>query len=103
MISAASTRIHSSRGSSAAAPRPGSVIEYVTAGDLGATLARRLGRDGHHVIVNYRTGAADAADVVRDVEAAGGSATSTGADVTDPGAEIRAGHLRPPRRRGERP
>ncbi|WP_154814803.1 SDR family oxidoreductase [Actinophytocola xinjiangensis] len=52
---------------------------------VGAAVARALGARGHHVIVNYRTGAADADAVVREVRAAGGSATAAGADVTDPG------------------
>ncbi|NUH38759.1 SDR family oxidoreductase [Streptomyces samsunensis] len=51
---------------------------------LGAAIARQFGTRGHHVIVNYRTGAADAADIVRDIEATGGSASSARADVTDP-------------------
>ncbi|MEU5345772.1 MULTISPECIES: SDR family oxidoreductase [unclassified Streptomyces] len=53
---------------------------------LGAAIARQLGTRGHHVIVNYRTGAADAAEIVRDIEATGGSASSARADVTDPPA-----------------
>ncbi|WP_370962485.1 SDR family oxidoreductase [Amycolatopsis sp. cg9] len=53
---------------------------------IGAAVARRLGRDGHHVIVNYRTDSAGAAGVVRDIEAAGGTASSARADVTDPDA-----------------
>ena len=53
---------------------------------IGAAIARRLGRDGHHVIVDYRTDATGAAEVVRDVEAAGGTASSARADVTDPEA-----------------
>ncbi|OEV12320.1 SDR family oxidoreductase [Streptomyces nanshensis] len=53
---------------------------------LGASIARRLGTRGHHVIVDYRTGAANAAEVVRDIEASGGSASSVRADVTDPSA-----------------
>ncbi|MET9825414.1 MULTISPECIES: SDR family oxidoreductase [unclassified Streptomyces] len=53
---------------------------------LGAAIARHLGTRGHHLIVNYRTGAADAAEVVRDIEATGGSASSARADVTDPTA-----------------
>lgn len=51
---------------------------------VGAAVARALGARGHQVIVNYRTGAAAADAVVRDIEDAGGTATSAGADVTDP-------------------
>ncbi|MGW1469536.1 SDR family oxidoreductase [Streptomyces sp. NPDC002308] len=53
---------------------------------LGAAVARHLGMTGHHVIVNYRTGAADAAKIVRGIEATGGCASSAKADVTDPTA-----------------
>jgi 3-oxoacyl-[acyl-carrier protein] reductase len=53
---------------------------------LGAAIARKLGSGGHHVIVNYRTDAAGAAEVVREIEAAGGTASSARADVTDPEA-----------------
>ncbi|MFE6886685.1 SDR family oxidoreductase [Streptomyces sp. NPDC057694] len=62
---------------------------------LGAAIARELASRGHHVIVNYRSAASRAADVVRDIEAAGGSASSARADVTDPSAvdELVAGIL----------
>jgi 3-oxoacyl-[acyl-carrier protein] reductase len=50
---------------------------------LGAAIARRLGAQGHHVIINYRTSSAAADEVVRDVEGAGGTASSARADVTD--------------------
>ncbi|WP_372666377.1 SDR family oxidoreductase [Amycolatopsis kentuckyensis] len=53
---------------------------------LGAAIARGLGTRGHHVLVNYRTDAAGAAGVVREIEAAGGTASSAQADVTDPAA-----------------
>ncbi|MFI7117481.1 SDR family oxidoreductase [Amycolatopsis sp. NPDC049868] len=53
---------------------------------LGAAIARQLGVRGHHVIVNYRTDSDGAAGVVDDIEAAGGTASSARADVTDPEA-----------------
>ncbi|NBH08487.1 SDR family NAD(P)-dependent oxidoreductase, partial [Amycolatopsis sp. SID8362] len=53
---------------------------------LGAAIARRLGAQGHHVIVNYRANAARAAEVVREIKVAGGTASSAQADVTDPAA-----------------
>ncbi|ROQ67013.1 3-oxoacyl-[acyl-carrier protein] reductase [Streptomyces sp. 840.1] len=53
---------------------------------LGAAIARQLATRGHHVIVNYRTGEAEAAELVRSIESTGGSASSAGADVTDPAA-----------------
>jgi 3-oxoacyl-[acyl-carrier protein] reductase len=53
---------------------------------LGAAIARQLGARGHHVIVNYRTDSAGADAAVRDIEAAGGTASSAQADVTDPEA-----------------
>ncbi|MGW3955745.1 SDR family oxidoreductase [Streptomyces sp. NPDC004752] len=65
---------------------PSTTLITGAARGLGAAIARQLGTRGHHVIVNYRTGAADAAGIVRDIEAAGGSASSAGADVTDPSA-----------------
>ncbi|MBT2207177.1 MULTISPECIES: SDR family oxidoreductase [Actinomadura] len=65
---------------------PSTTLVTGAARGLGASIARRLGTRGHHVIVNYRSSAADAAEVVRGIEAAGGSASSAGADVTDPSA-----------------
>ena len=53
-------------------------------GDLGGAIARRLGRDGLHVIVhaNARLDAAEA--VAAAIRAAGGSAEAVAFDVTDP-------------------
>lgn len=53
---------------------------------IGAATARRLARDGFAVTVNYLTNAEMAAQVVRDIEAAGGRAIARQADVADPAA-----------------
>ena len=53
---------------------------------IGAATAKRLARDGFAVTINYLTNADLAAQVVRDIEAAGGRAISRQADVADPGA-----------------
>lgn len=53
---------------------------------IGAATARRLARDGFAVTVNYLTNADLAAQVVRDIEAAGGRAIARQADVADPAA-----------------
>ncbi|WP_020665949.1 SDR family oxidoreductase [Amycolatopsis nigrescens] len=60
---------------------------------IGAATARELGRRGHHVIVNYHRSADAAAAVVSAIEAEGGTAQRTKADVCDPGqvAELVAG------------
>ena len=48
---------------------------------IGAGIAARFGRDGFHVLVNHHRG--DAAEVLAAIHAAGGSAESTPADVSD--------------------
>jgi 3-oxoacyl-[acyl-carrier protein] reductase len=53
---------------------------------IGAATARRLAREGYAVTVNYLTNAELAAQVVRDIEAAGGRAIVRQADVADPAA-----------------
>ena len=53
---------------------------------IGAAIAKRLGRDGFTVIVNYAGNEAEAAKVVEAIIAAGGSAVSHKADVSDPTA-----------------
>lgn len=57
---------------------------------IGAAIAKRLGRDGFTVIVNYAGSEAEAAKVVEAVIAAGGKAVSHKADVADPTA---VGHM----------
>jgi 3-oxoacyl-[acyl-carrier protein] reductase len=53
---------------------------------IGAATARRLARDGYAMTVNYLTNRDLAAQVVRDIEAAGGRAIFRQADVADPAA-----------------
>lgn len=56
---------------------------------IGAAIARRLGREGHAVVVNYAGSANDAASVVDDIVAGGGAAIAVQADVADPAAARR--------------
>ncbi|MEV0402239.1 SDR family NAD(P)-dependent oxidoreductase [Actinoallomurus sp. NPDC050550] len=56
---------------------------------IGAATAREFGKRGHHVIVNYRSDEAAAQRVVKDVEAAGGTAHAVQADVCDPAQAAR--------------
>ncbi|NIJ67498.1 3-oxoacyl-[acyl-carrier protein] reductase [Sphingomonas leidyi] len=51
---------------------------------IGAAIARRLASDGFRVIVNYAGNANTAAELVDQIEAAGGQAISAQADVSDP-------------------
>ena len=53
---------------------------------IGAAIARRLGRDGVNVVVNYAGRAADAEAVVAEI---GASAIAVQADVSDPDAARR--------------
>ncbi|MBY3473657.1 SDR family oxidoreductase [Rhizobium laguerreae] len=53
---------------------------------IGAATAKRLARDGYAVTVNYLTNRDLAAQVVRDIEAAGGRAIFRQADVADAAA-----------------
>jgi 3-oxoacyl-[acyl-carrier protein] reductase len=53
---------------------------------IGAAIARRLGRDGYAVVVNYAGSADEAAGVVNDICEAGGQAVAVKADVSDPAA-----------------
>jgi NAD(P)-dependent dehydrogenase (short-subunit alcohol dehydrogenase family) len=52
---------------------------------IGAATATVLAERGLRVVVNYRSSAGEADDVVRAVTAAGGQAVAIRADVTDPG------------------
>ncbi|TGD84608.1 SDR family NAD(P)-dependent oxidoreductase [Mycolicibacterium sp. CH28] len=52
---------------------------------IGAEVARQLGAQGLHVVVNYREKAKRALTVVEDIRAAGGQASAAGADVCDDG------------------
>jgi 3-oxoacyl-[acyl-carrier protein] reductase len=51
---------------------------------IGRAIAQRLAADGMRVIVNYAARADAAAEVVREIETAGGSADAVRADVSDP-------------------
>ena len=50
---------------------------------IGAAIAKRLARNGHPVIVNYRRDAEAAAKVVAEIQAAGGEAVACQFDVAD--------------------
>ncbi|WP_207483245.1 SDR family oxidoreductase [Arenibaculum pallidiluteum] len=56
---------------------------------IGAAIARRLAGDGFQVVVNYAGSAGPAAEVVEEIEKAGGRAISVQADVSDPQAVTR--------------
>jgi 3-oxoacyl-[acyl-carrier protein] reductase len=51
-------------------------------GGIGAAIAEALGRSGYRVIVNYRSNAPGAADVVKRIVDAGGDAAAMQADVS---------------------
>jgi NAD(P)-dependent dehydrogenase (short-subunit alcohol dehydrogenase family) len=55
---------------------------------LGAAVARRLAEAGAAVVVNYRTSATAAADLVASITAAGGRAIAHPADVSDSDAVL---------------
>jgi 3-oxoacyl-[acyl-carrier protein] reductase len=50
---------------------------------IGRAIARRLARDGHALVLNFRTGAAAAAEAAEEIRAAGGTASLLGFDVAD--------------------
>lgn len=56
---------------------------------IGRGIALRLAADGFQVVVNYRSGAEAAAEVVEAIEAEGGEAIAVQADVTE-GAAVEA-------------
>ena len=60
-------------------------VALVTGGarDVGAAIARALAAEGATVAVNYHRSAGDAASVVAEIAAQGGSARAFGADVAD--------------------
>jgi 3-oxoacyl-[acyl-carrier protein] reductase len=74
---------------SAPEERPRVAIVTGGAGGIGRAICRRLAADGHHVVVNYRSRADRAADVVADITAAGGvGAIAVQADIAaDAGAQ----------------
>lgn len=61
-------------------------VALVTGGSrgIGAAIARRLGRDGARVAVNYTRSASEAEKVVADIKAAGGVAIAVQADLSQP-------------------
>lgn len=61
---------------------------FVTGGSrgIGAAIAKRLAADGANVAITYTKGADAAAQVVKDIEKAGGKAIALQADATDPKA-----------------
>lgn len=48
---------------------------------IGRAIALRLARDGHAVVVNYRSSSADAAEVVDQIQGCGQAGMAVGADV----------------------
>jgi 3-oxoacyl-[acyl-carrier protein] reductase len=68
--------------------RPSGKRALVTGGSggIGGALCRHLAADGHHVYVHAYRGAAVAAAVVADIEAAGGAASALSFDITDAAA-----------------
>ena len=50
---------------------------------IGAAIARELAKSGFHVVLNYRSGEAEAAAVQGEIESAGGSASMLQFDVSD--------------------
>ena len=63
-------------------------VALITGGarGIGRAIAQDLARNGWRVAVCYRTSADDAAELVVEIETAGGEATAERCDVSDPGA-----------------
>lgn len=59
-------------------------------GGIGAAIARRLGADGHHVLIHANRNPERAAAVLADIQAAGGSAEVVCFDLTDAAATTAA-------------
>src|SRR5689334_14702365 len=53
---------------------------------IGASIARRLAKDGFHVFVNYSSNETKAREVVDQIVAEGGTADLCGFDVSNPTA-----------------
>lgn len=77
-------------GTASAAARPEAAghgkVALVTGSSrgIGASIAKRLSRDGYRVTVCYLVQAERAADVVREIEESGGAAIVAQGDVRDP-------------------
>lgn len=79
----------SARAQQAQAERPRQDRVAIVTGSsrgIGAATARRLASDGFRVVVNCRVNRELAADVVREIEEAGGQAVWEQADIRDPAA-----------------
>jgi len=63
--------------------QPGAVLVTGAAKRIGRAIALDLARHGWNVAVHYRNSAADAVDLVRQIEAAGRRAVSLQADLAD--------------------
>lgn len=63
-------------------------VALVTGGarGIGAAISRRLAAAGHRVVVNYSSSAEPAKLLAEDIRAAGGTAETVQADVSDPAA-----------------
>ena len=62
------------------------VVTGATGSGLGRSIALTLAREGARVVVNYRSHAENAEQVVRYIEAQGGESLAVEADVFDDGA-----------------
>ncbi|BBZ05667.1 beta-ketoacyl-ACP reductase [Mycolicibacterium chitae] len=65
---------------------PGVALITGAARGIGAAIARRLASDGFAVAINYASSADAAERLVKEIEAAGGSAIALQADISDPAA-----------------
>jgi len=51
---------------------------------IGAAIAKRLAKDGYHVLINYASSEQKALEVKKSIEATGGKASLLGFDVSNP-------------------